>query len=95
MQFHLEPDELNLLANVLLEEDLRTYDEILNKVMAHDLRFDAAELEDTAEVLTRKKNTLHVEISRQTDPAQKAQLDRRLALLNRVLERVNEACVMF
>jgi len=95
MQFHLDTDELNLLANVLLEEDLRTYDEILNKVMAHDLRFDAGELEDTAEVLTRKKNKLQDEISRQADPAQKAQLEQQLALLNRVLERVNEACVMF
>ena len=95
MQFHLDTDELNLLANVLLEEDLRTYDEILNKVMAHDLRFDAGELEDTAEVLTRKKNKLQDEISRQTDPAQKAQLEQQLTLLNRVLERVNEACVMF
>jgi hypothetical protein len=95
MQFHLESDELNLLANILLEEDLSRYDEILNKVMAHDLRFDAGELEDTAELLTRKKNSLHDELSRQADPAQKAQLERQLALLARVLERVNEACVMF
>jgi len=95
MQFHLETDELNLLANVLLEEDLHRYDEILNKVMAHDLRFDAGELEDTAEVLTRKKNNLHDELSRQADPAQKAQLERQLTLLDRLLEHVNEACVMF
>ena len=48
MQFHLEADELKLLASVLLEQDLRQYSEILDKVMVHDLRFDAGELEDTA-----------------------------------------------
>ena len=47
MQFHLETDELKLLANVLLEQDPRQYNELLNKVMARDLRFDSGELEQT------------------------------------------------
>ena len=41
MQFHLETDELNFLANVLLEQDPRPYKELLDKVMARDLRLDS------------------------------------------------------
>ena len=41
MQFHLETDELHLLANILLEQDPRQYNELLNKVLARDLRFDS------------------------------------------------------
>lgn len=95
MQFHLEPDELNLLANVLLEQDPRQYSELLKKVMAHDLRFDSGELEQTAELLAGKKLSLKDELAQQPNPTLKMDLQRKLALLERVLERVNEACVMF
>ena len=95
MQFRLEPNELNLLANILLEQDPRQYNELLNKVMAHDLRFDSGELEQTAELLAGKKRTLKDEIGRQPSDELKRELERKLALLERVLERVNEACVMF
>jgi hypothetical protein len=95
MQFHLEPDELKLLANVLLEQDPRPYQELLNKVMAHDLRLDADELEQAADLLAGKKHSLKDEIDRQPDTTLKVNLQQKLALLERVLERVNEACVMF
>jgi hypothetical protein len=95
MQFHLEPDELKLLADLLLEQDPRQYSDLLNKVMSHDLRFDSGELEQTAELLAKRKHTLKDEIARQPNAALKAELQRQLALLERVLERVNEACVMF
>lgn len=92
MQFHLETDELKLLANVLLEQDPKQYNELLNKVLARDLRFDSGELEQTAEVLAGKKRALQDEIVQQPN---KTELQRQLALLERVQERVNEACVMF
>lgn len=95
MQFRLDTDELTLLADVLLEQDPRQYSELLNKVMARDLRFDSGELEQTAGLLAGKKTSLKDEIAQQPNPALKAELQRRLALLERVLERVNEACVMF
>lgn len=95
MQFHLETDELNLLANVLLEQDPRQCNELLNKVMARDLRFDCGEFEQTADLLTSKKQNLKEKIARQPNAALKAELQRQLALLERVLERVTEACVMF
>jgi hypothetical protein len=95
MQLHLEPDELKLLANVLLEQDPRQYNELLKKVMAHDLRFDSGELEQTADLLAGKKRSLQDDIARQPNAVLKTELQRQLALLERVLERVNEACVMF
>jgi len=95
MQFHLESDELNLLANVLLEQDPRPYQELLNKVLAHDLRLDGGELEQAADLLAAKKRSLKDEIGRQPNAALKIELERQLALLERVQERVNEACVMF
>jgi hypothetical protein len=95
MQFHLEADELNLLANVLLEQDPRQYNELLKKVLAHDLRFDSGELEQTAELLAGKKRSLKDEVARQPDGTLKTELQRQLTLLERVQERVNEACVMF
>jgi len=95
MQFHLEKDELKLLANVLLEQPVRQYSDILNKVLDRDLRFDADELDQTADILAGKKNNLKDEIARQPNAALKVELQRQLALLERILERVNEACVMF
>jgi hypothetical protein len=95
MQFHLDTAELKLLANVLLERDSQECGELLNKVMAHDLRFDGIELEQTGQILAAKKEKLKEEISRVQGGAGKADLERQLALLERVLERVNEACVMF
>jgi hypothetical protein len=95
MQFHLETDELRLLANVLLEQDPGPYQELLNKVLARDLRLDAGELEQAADLLTGKKRGLKDEIAREPDAPLKMALQQQLALLERVLDRVNEACVMF
>jgi len=95
MQFHLETDELNLLANVLSEQDPGPYNELLNKILARDLRLDGSELEQAADLLAGKKRSLKDEIARQPDAPLKLELQRQLALLERVLERVNEACVMF
>ena len=95
MQFHLETDELELLADVLLEQDPRQYNELLNKVMARDMRFDAGELEQTADLLAGKKRSLKDEIVQQPNAVRKTELLQQLALLERVLEKVNEACVMF
>jgi hypothetical protein len=59
------------------------------------LRFDSGELEQSADLLAGKKRSLKDEIARQPDATLKMDLQRQLALLERVLERVNEACVMF
>jgi hypothetical protein len=63
--------------------------------MARDLRFDAYELEQTANLLVGTKRTLKDQIALQINPALKTELQQRLALLERVQERTNEACVIF
>jgi hypothetical protein len=77
MQLHLQTDELNLLANVLMETGgtmprLRLDEKLLEMVLAHDLRFDSDELERVAALLAAEER----------------------AVLERGLEKVDEACVM-
>ena len=118
MQLHLEPDELNLLTNVLLErvgtvstaqapssgsvqsdrsigQSPRFINDVLDKVLARDLRLDSDELEGVADLLRAQKRTLTEGIAHPENAAHKIELQQKLGLLERVLERVTEACVMF
>jgi len=67
----------------------------VDKVLAHDLRLDSDQLEQAADLLAAEERKLQAEIGQLASPAQKEALLRRLALLERILEKVNEACVMF
>ena len=95
MQLHLEAEELKLLADLLLEQDQRPYADLVEKVLARDLRFDSDQLEETADLLAAREHGLKHELAQETNSTRQAELQRRLALLERVLEKVNEACVMF
>lgn len=95
MQFYLDHDELKLFADVLLNQDFNKYNGLLSKVMAGDLRLDADEFLEASDILASRRSSLNDEIACQTNPAQKAELQRKLALLDRVLDKVNECCVMF
>jgi len=96
MQLHLETDELKLLANLLLQRSgTSAYDDVLEMVMAHDLRFDSGQLELVANLLGAEKRRLKEEAARAESATLKTDLQRKLALLERALERVDEACVMF
>jgi len=94
MQFHLEPQERKLLADILLEQEVGKYKELLNKVLDRDLRFDVDELEQTATLIADKKRRLKDEIALRPIDL-KAELQQQLVLLQQLEERVNEACVMF
>ena len=117
MQLHLETEELNLLANVLMQRigemaahaaadgppkpviglapDPRRCDDLLDKVLARDLRFDSDELEYVADLLTSQKRSVRNEILHQSSAALKAELQKKLTVLEHALERIEEACVMF
>ena len=58
------------------------------------MRFDFDELEQAADLLAGEKRSLKDEIARQPNAALKMELQRKLALLERVLERIAEACAM-
>lgn len=101
MQLHLETNELNLLANILMERigsathGKQSCNELLDMVLARDLRFDSEQLDQLAGLLATEKRRLKEEISREPDASLNADLLAKLALLERAQERVDEACVMF
>ena len=116
MQLHLETDELNLVANVLLERigkagrgapsdddqlsqgmrhSPRFFEDLADKILARDLRLDSDELEQLSELLREERRKVAEQVARQENAALKAQSQPRLRLLDRALERVTEACVMF
>jgi hypothetical protein len=111
MQLHLEMDELNCLANLLLErvrglsvatitpeqtqQEVRVYNGLLDKVLERDLRFDTDELDQLAAVTAGWKKTLDAEICRQTNSNAKLELEQQRVLLERVMEKVEECCTMF
>jgi hypothetical protein len=95
MQFHLDPDELNLLANILMQKGGNPYEGLLEMVLARDLRFDSDDLETVADLLAAEKSSLKDNISREPDGVRRGKMLAALALLEKLQERVNEACVMF
>jgi len=117
MQLHLETDELNLVANILMERigkasaqatpsgggqpGQRTrlgpqfYDGLLDKVLARDLRLDTDELEQMGEILSAQKRKLTEQIARPEQAARLGKMQQELKVVERALERINEACVMF
>jgi hypothetical protein len=95
MQLHLEPDELNLLANILMQKSGKPYEGLLDMVLARDTRFDADDLDTVADLLAAEKRSLKDNISREPDGVRKGTMLAALVLLEKVQERVNEACVMF
>ena len=72
----------------------RLYAEMVDRVLARDLQLGFDELQELADLLSREKMALQGEIDRSQDPAQKADWQNKMKLLERVLERVNEASVM-
>ena len=113
MQLRLETDELDLIANVLLEResrqtatasgppdtragaDFKMCEELLDHVMARDLKLDSDELQQLADILADYQHTLRDAITQESQPAVKAKLQKKLDTLAHALERVEEACVMF
>lgn len=80
---------------VKAQQATRQYNELLDKILAHDLRLDGNELEQAADILAAEKRDLKDRVAREPNAALNAELQRKLSLLARVQERINEACVMF
>jgi hypothetical protein len=116
MQLQLNTDELNFLADTLLErvgniyarrrlapdaqgnadieQGERCYDDLQNKVLMGDLRLDADELEQVADLLVDRKLYFSHEIARLPNCVLLLNLDQKLKLVERILERINEARAM-
>jgi len=94
MQLHFETDELNLLANLLLQKSGAPYEDLVEMVMARDLSFDSDELEAVADLVAAEMRVLKENILREPDGSRNFRMQANLAMLERLQERVNEACVM-
>jgi hypothetical protein len=116
MQLRLNTDELNLLADTLLErvgtrsvrkrlptdvqgnadreQDEHSYVDLLDKVLMGDLRLDTDELEQVADLLGDRQLYLRHEIARLPNSVLLLNLNQKLKVVERILERVNEARAM-
>ena len=99
MQLRLETNGLNLLANLLMEPAGETPhsaldDRLLEMVLARDLGFDSDELERVADLLVVAERRLKDEVQHEANPVRRSELKSRLELLERTLEKVDEASVM-
>jgi hypothetical protein len=75
--------------------DPHFFDNLLDKILARDLRLDADELEQLCDLLNAQRLKLIEQIARAQNATLQAEMQRNLGLLDRVAERVSEACVMF
>ena len=91
MQLHFSPDELNLLADILLNQGDPVG--VLDRVMARDFRFDADELDKLRDVLVANQENLRAEIAK-ADTLQGNALRARQSMLESMIEKISEACAM-
>lgn len=95
MQLRLNPDELNLVADLLMQRTGEPYASLLEMVLARDLSFDSGELETLADLLAAEKRKLKELLANEADGICESRLQATLAQLDHAQERVSEACVMF
>ncbi len=92
MQLQFTAEELNFLANILLNEGDPAG--LLDRVLARDLRFDIDELERLRELLMScKRKTAEQELHKNNIQTRKL-LPLHLAQLDSMIEKVSEACAM-
>jgi hypothetical protein len=81
-------------GNANIGQDARCYVDLLDKVLLRDLRLDSDELEQLADLLGAQRRDLKDEIALLQDPALHLNLQNKLGLLERILQRVEEAYAM-
>jgi predicted nicotinamide N-methyase len=92
MQLHFNPDELHLLWEVLLDW-APGHDDLLQMVLAHDLRFDCEQMDRLGDVLAQCRGKMEESV-RTGDTDRRESVNQKLTLLTRMQERVQEASAM-
>jgi hypothetical protein len=93
MKLHFSPEELNLLANILLNQGDPAG--LLVRIMANDLTFDFVELDQLREILVANWTNASNEVAACPDPQARKKLEARQAALESMIDRVTETCAMF
>jgi hypothetical protein len=93
MKLYFSAEEFNMLADILLNQGDPAG--LLDRVTAHDLRFDFDELDQLREILVANWTNVTKEAEACSDPHAKQALETRQKKLESMLERVTEAFAMF
>lgn len=91
MQLHCSPEELNLLASILLNADPAG---LRDRVLARDLRFEFDELDQLREILLANWSNAANELAVCHDPATQQTIEARRSMLESMIEKVGESCAM-
>jgi hypothetical protein len=94
MQLHFTVPQLQLLAEILSEQKGPVAEDLLDRVLAKDLRFDFDELEQLSALVNAGRAEILAELGHATIPASSAGLERKKQLVDEMLERLSEASAM-
>ena len=78
----------------LLNSEEAAEEDLLDKIIGRQLRFSSDELDELADVLRKHDQQLRKTMSETLEEAKKQELKNRSVALERLLDRVVEACAM-
>jgi hypothetical protein len=93
MQLHFTPEEMRLVADVLLE-CASDQEDLLQMFFAHKLRFDCEQLDRLGGIVTQYQRKITTEVGAAGNLELKEALRRRQILLEQAAERIQEASAM-
>ena len=93
MKLHFSSEELKLIADILLNQGDPAG--LLDRVMANDLTFDFAELDQLRETLVANWTNATNEVAACPDPQTRKKLEARQTTVESMIDRVTETCAMF
>ncbi len=93
MQLHFTPEEMGLVADILLE-CAPDQEDLLQMFFAHKMRFDCEQLDRLAGIVTQYQRKIAADFAATGNLELKDALRRTQNLLDRVAERVQEASAM-
>ena len=92
MQLHFTVRQLQLLADLLTEE--KTEEDLLDRVLARDLRLDYDELERLNDLVGSWRSEVTEMLQSATKPETSVALQQKKILLDEMQERLTEATAM-
>jgi len=105
MQLRLTLDELKIITRALekclahsqgetSQQKHETANRLLDKVIAHDLKFGSDELEDLSDMLSGCRFEMKRRISAEQDERTKAMLRDQQLILEHAADKITEVCAM-
>jgi|GEM_PF-3009695 len=93
MQLHFTPEEMRLVADILLE-CAPDQEDLLQMFFAHKLRFDCEQLDRLGGIVTQYQRKITHDFAASGDQDLRESLRKRQLVLDRVAEHIQEASAM-